>query len=171
MKVLLVRHAVAEERQDFAKSGKDDSLRPLTRDGRAKMRRVATAIASLVPEIDIVASSPLTRTMQTAKILAGAYTDLEIIRLDSLAPGGSDRETIEWLATHSNLRCVALIGHEPDMSSLLAALTGSPTPFFDFRKAGAAHVSFADKPEAGAAKLDWAVPPSMLRVVAKAASR
>ncbi len=169
MKLLLVRHAIAEEREDWAKTGKGDNLRPLTRDGREKMRRVAAAIASVVPDLDVVASSPLTRAMQTAKIVSAAYSDLEIVRLDSLAPDGSFDGVIEWLEKHTNQRCVALVGHEPSLSGLLASLlVGSPAPFFEFKKGGVAQLSFSGKPAAGGAKLDWAIPPAMMRAVAKA---
>ena len=41
MKLLLIRHAIAEEREDFARTGKDDRLRPLTDEGRKKMKQAA----------------------------------------------------------------------------------------------------------------------------------
>jgi phosphohistidine phosphatase len=168
MKLLLVRHAIAEERQDWAKTGKSDNLRPLTREGRDKMRRVASAMAAAAPEIDLIASSPLTRTMQTARIVSAAYADAEIVKLESIAPDGTHEDTIAWLAKHSNLRCVAMVGHEPSLSELLTTLlVGSPRDFFEFKKGGVAQLSFSGKPAAGSAKLDWAVQPAMMRVVAK----
>ena len=41
MKLLLLRHAVAEDRATFAASGKEDRLRPLTEDGAGRCARSA----------------------------------------------------------------------------------------------------------------------------------
>jgi phosphohistidine phosphatase len=46
MKLLIVRHAIAEEREDFARTGKDDRLRPLTDDGRKRMKQGARGLRS-----------------------------------------------------------------------------------------------------------------------------
>jgi phosphohistidine phosphatase len=167
MKVLLVRHAPAGDRQEFARNGKADSERPLTREGRAKMRRAAQGVMSLVPELDMIVSSPLTRAMQTARILAASYSDSDITRLDSLSPGGSHDATIHWLAKHSNLRTVALVGHEPGLSELFSNLvSGSDDTLTDFKKGGMALVTFQGKPAPGGATLNWLVTPAILRAIA-----
>ena len=41
MKLLIVRHAIAEDRAEFARINDDDGLRPLTKDGRRRMKRGA----------------------------------------------------------------------------------------------------------------------------------
>src|SRR5258708_2037922 len=41
MKLLIIRHAIAEDREDFARTGKDDSLRPITDEGKKKMKQRA----------------------------------------------------------------------------------------------------------------------------------
>jgi phosphohistidine phosphatase len=172
MKVLLVRHAAAEDRQEFASTGKPDTQRPLTRDGKEKMRRLAQAAAVLVPDLDVIASSALTRAMQTARLLSAAYSDTEIVRLDSLAPEGSHSAVVEWLAKHANLRCVAMVGHEPSLGALLALLTiGGPTSYHDFKKGGMALLSFQGKPAAGSARLEWALTPAVARLVKSSRAR
>src|SRR5690242_10606501 len=70
LRVLAVRHAIAVEREDFAKDGGTDALRPLTKTGRRKMRQAAEGLLTLVSKIDALAASPLTRAAQTADILA-----------------------------------------------------------------------------------------------------
>ena len=69
MKLLLIRHAIAEEREDFEKTGKDDRLRPLTDEGRKKMKQAARGLKEVVPHVDLLATSPLTRAAQTGAIL------------------------------------------------------------------------------------------------------
>src|SRR5262245_49797749 len=59
MHLLVVRHAIAEDKDVFARTGRSDDLRPLTDDGRAKMRRAADGLRSVAPEVDLVATSPL----------------------------------------------------------------------------------------------------------------
>src|SRR2546422_1650397 len=61
MRLLVVRHAIAEDLEAFARSHKDDSTRPLTPDGRRKMERAALGLKELVPELDVLAASPYKR--------------------------------------------------------------------------------------------------------------
>jgi phosphohistidine phosphatase len=167
VKVLLVRHAAAEDRGEFAASGKPDDERPLTREGKERMRRLALTAALLVPEMDLVATSPLKRSTQTARLLAGVWADMEIATLDSLAPGIPPGDTIAWLAKHANLRCAALVGHEPSLGELLSKMLGANSPIHEFRKGGMALVSFSAKPAAGGGLLEWVLPPSVARLVRK----
>src|SRR5258708_2037921 len=59
MKLLIIRHAIAEDREDFARTGKDDSLRPISDEGKKKMKQGARGLRPLVPEIVLLAPSPL----------------------------------------------------------------------------------------------------------------
>src|SRR5207249_9588299 len=72
MRLLVVRHAIAEDPAAFARSHKDDSGRPLTPEGRRKMERAAHGLKELVPELDVLAASPYKRAVDTAEIIAGA---------------------------------------------------------------------------------------------------
>src|SRR5918912_545668 len=47
MRLLVVRHAIAMDRAEFARSGKDDSERPLTKDGRNKMAKGARGLRAV----------------------------------------------------------------------------------------------------------------------------
>ena len=48
MRLLVVRHAIAEDREAFARSHKDDADRPLTSEGRRKMERAALGLKELL---------------------------------------------------------------------------------------------------------------------------
>ena len=168
MNLLLVRHAVAEEREEFAKTGKRDSERPLTREGREKMRQAAHGVASLLSNLDVIVTSPLKRTVQTARILAAAYTDVDVVRLESLAPDGDHAGTMEWLSRNAHLRSVAMVGHEPSLGELFALLaSGRDAPFFEFKKGGVVLLSLGKKPAPGNGRLEWAVQPAALRLISK----
>lgn len=167
MDVLLVRHAKAEAREVFALSGADDALRPLTREGGKEMRRLARALQGLLPRIDVIATSPLVRALQTAEILAARYGG-KAQPLPRLAPGHAPEEVLNWLRSQGDHDCVALIGHEPDLGLLAAwLLTGDEHGFLPLKKGGACLLRLAGGIDAGRAELVWALPPAVLRRLAK----
>lgn len=166
MKLLLVRHAIAEERDEFARSGKDDRLRPLSDEGRKKMKQAARGLRTLVPDIDLLATSPLTRAAQTGAILDSVYGGLDEVEIEQLSPETTPEEFLRWLR-NQKADLVAAVGHEPSLSVILAwLLTGTERKFFAFRKGGACLLEFQNgEPTAGSATLLWALTPAQLRTL------
>ena len=163
MKLLIVRHAIAEEREDFARTGKDDRLRPLTDDGRKRMKQGARGLRSLVPEIDLLATSPLTRAAQTGAVVDSVYGGLREVEIAELAPEASPIELLSWLRKQTG-ETVALVGHEPSISLAVSwLLTGTEKRLFSFRKGGACLLEFPGEVGAGTASLLWALTPAQLR--------
>lgn len=166
MKLLLIRHAIAEEPEDFTRTGKDDRQRPLTDEGRKKMKQNAKGLREQVPEIDLLATSPLTRAAQTAAILDSVYGGLSEVEIEELAPEATPTELLRWLRKQK-AGTIALVGHEPSLSLTLSwLLTGTERRLFSFRKGGACLLEFADEPAAGTATLLWALTPGQLRDLA-----
>ena len=166
MKLLLIRHAIAEERDDFARTGKDDRLRPLTDEGRKKMKQAARGLRSLVPDIDLLATSPLTRASQTAAILDYVYGGLDEVEIEQLSPETTPEDFLRWLR-RQKADLVAAVGHEPSLSEILSwLLTGAEGRLFAFRKGGACLLEFQNgEPTAGDATLLWALTPAQLRTL------
>jgi phosphohistidine phosphatase len=170
MNVLLVRHAIAEDRQTFAKTGEDDGARPLTARGRRRMRSAARGLRRVAPKIDLLATSPLTRAVQTAEIVAAAYGGLKIVEAPQLAPDGSVDALLKWL--HAMLKwlqerkgdgTVALVGHEPQLGVFVSwLLTGLQESFVEFKKGGACMLEL-EQVRPGRATLLWHLRPSHLR--------
>ena len=50
-----------------------DDLRPLTADGKRDMREAARGLRNVVPRLDLLATSPLVRAIETAEILGATY--------------------------------------------------------------------------------------------------
>lgn len=170
MKLLIIRHAIAEERDDFARTGRDDRLRPLTDEGRKKMKQAAKGLRTLAPDIDLLATSPLTRAAQTGAILDTVYDGLDEVEIEELAPEASPIAFLSWLRRQADKDCVAVVGHEPSLSLLLSfLLTGSERRLFAFRKGGACLLQLSDEPAAGTATLLWALTPAQLRALGEAA--
>ncbi len=166
MKLLLIRHAIAVEREDFARTGKDDRLRPLTDDGRKRMKQGARGLRHCLPAIDLLATSPLTRAAQTGAIVDSVYGGLKEVEIDELAPEATPVDFLRWLR-RQKAGTVAVVGHEPSLSLILSwLLTGTERHLFAFRKGGAALVDFTDEVGAGNATLLWAVTPAQLRDLA-----
>jgi len=166
MKVLVIRHAIAEDREVFAESGRDDAMRPLTAEGARKMRRAARGLRRIVPVIDELVASPLTRASETAEIVRREYDIDRVETADVLRPGTSPDGVVSWLAQR-NAGMVALVGHEPDLSRLTTYLvSGTLRSAVQLKKGGASLISFEDRPSAGAGCLIWSVPPGILRDLA-----
>jgi phosphohistidine phosphatase len=119
MRLLLIRHGKAGDPKEWSKSGQDDSKRPLTPAGRRRMRDAARGLTRLIPRLDVLATSPLTRASQTAKILYKAYDHHpQFLEADVLSGGHKPAEVIRWIKDHDLDAggTVALVGHEPDLS-------------------------------------------------------
>lgn len=166
MKLLVIRHAIAEDKAAFAKTGTSDDARPLTDDGRKKMRQVAKGLRSLVPDLDLLAASPLVRAKQTAEIVAKAY-DRQIDEIvEALRPSARFADGLEWLGRHASLDGVAIVGHEPHLSEFVTWLVcGGEQSRLDLKKGGACLLTFDAKPARAGARLDWLATPALLRAI------
>ena len=161
----LIRHGMAEER---GPAWPDDRLRPLTSLGIARWRVGATGLLSVF-QPQVVLTSPLVRSRQTAEILAIAGGGLAIVDVESLADGDMAAVARDVKTTGAN--AVAVVGHEPWMSQLLArAITPGSTMCVDFKKAATALVSFDGPLEEGAGTLRWFLSPAVLRQMGEAIS-
>ncbi len=125
-RLYLVRHGIAAEPADF--SG-PDTWRPLTPKGRRRFRRLARELARLedptgpTPLPTLVVASPLVRAVQTAELLAAALRVDTIEIHPDLTPEGDGVRLLRWLATRlEEGQGVALVGHDPSISWLLAHL-------------------------------------------------
>jgi phosphohistidine phosphatase len=150
----IVRHAWAGEHGDPRYP--DDSLRPLTDEGRKRFRRVAKALAERGVEPTVVATSPLVRCRQTADVLGEALAAApEIVPRTELAPGGDIGALIEWTQTQEG--DIAWVGHAPDVNNLLAHLIADDCVSVRFAKGAVAAIEFADRIDLGAGELRWLV--------------
>lgn len=166
MRLILIRHAIAEDREDFAASGLSDDERPLTDQGRKKMKRAARGLREVVDGIDILATSPLQRAMQTAEIIAGRYNDVTTVTTDSLIPDHPFDEFLGWLQRLEDADTVVAVGHEPHLGSLASwLLTGEGTSRFELKKGSALQLDFAGELKPGGAQLSWLLTPAQLRAL------
>ncbi len=162
MELLIVRHAIAFERS--AKRWPDDSARPLSPRGEMRARQAAAGLARLAPRPGCVLVSPLLRARQTAALLTEYAKWPKASACAELAPGTAPEALLAALRRLQK-RCVAVVGHEPNLGRLLAAsLAGSArAQAVVLKKMGAALVEFPGAARAGEARLLWLLPPRALR--------
>jgi len=166
MRVLLVRHAIAEDRVVWAERSGDDGLRPLTADGRDKMKRVARGLVAIEPKIALLGTSPLVRARETAEILARAWGGIEPVETPLLAPGLAPATLSAWLVRQRPAGTAVLVGHEPDLGEVATFwLCGREAHFLALKKGGAALIEFGAAPKEGAGALQWLLTPGQLRAL------
>ena len=117
MRLLIVRHAEAAP-------GNPDELRPLTPEGREQARAVGTRLREAGFVANAVVSSPLLRARETAEALGLGAIEID----ERLAPGATPFDLRE--AATGRGETVVVVGHQPDCSKAVAALTGRDEPAF-----------------------------------------
>jgi phosphohistidine phosphatase len=158
MRVFIIRHAIAADRAP----GLVDDERRLTRRGRRRFRGAARGLARLFAAPTAMVSSPLVRARQTARIAARAWDGMDFTRDQALA-GGSIEDVLALLSRFPADAAVALVGHEPQVSELLAHLVGSrDAASLAFKKGGVAVVDLPEGPPS-TGRLAAFLPPAVLR--------
>ena len=117
MRLFLVRHAEAAP-------GEPDELRPLTAAGRAVARDLGERLAA--EHLDSVISSPLLRARETAEQIARA-AGLTPAADERLAPGATAEDLQAAVADRGDT--IVAVGHQPDCSAIVLALTGRELAF------------------------------------------
>jgi phosphohistidine phosphatase len=163
MDLYLVRHAIAEEHHPVR--WPDDSERTLTPKGIARFRRAARGLQSLVPEVDVMLSSPYPRAWQTAELLhreAGWPAPQHCPELEAVRSPTGVLHVLEAHRAHSS---AAFVGHEPFLSRLASLLLcgDEGTLALELKKGGVALLDLAARPGPGGAVLRWSVSPRILR--------
>ncbi len=131
----LIRHGLAGEHGSYA----NDNERPLTEEGQQKTRQVARRLAAFNLEFDLILTSPLVRARQTAEILMDVGLGKHLEEFSPLAPGGRIEDWVEWLSSWKpgKTGCLALVGHEPGLSTWAETLMwGDAKGAIELKKAG-----------------------------------
>jgi phosphohistidine phosphatase len=160
LELYLIRHGLADER---GPEYPDDSKRPLTHRGVAALRREGEGLTELGVTFDLIITSPLVRTRQTAEAFAETLqAKPNIASSDALAPAGTPAAVIDEIVKHHKKTRIALVGHEPNLGELAARLIGAKTPI-PFKKGAICRIDFDVLPPKGLGELRWFLPPRVLR--------
>jgi len=131
----LLRHAEAEPH-----GSREDFERRLTVRGEQQARLAGIALARLVTGFEAVLFSPKVRASQTAELAAQEWDEQQQAKLAVHAPLAGDFEAGEALDAMVGMGVdgrLLMVGHEPDLSHVVAQLTGAR---IDLKKGGVAVV-------------------------------
>jgi phosphohistidine phosphatase SixA len=164
MNLYIVRHAWAEERDGG--QWPDDDLRPLTAVGAERFAQVVKQLARRGVTPGVIGASPLTRCVETARMLAAGLADRpKVVELEELRPAGDVTALLRWTIRQTEKHDeIAWVGHAPDVGRLTAALIGERDGLIHFAKGAVAAVRFDGPPALGCGELQWLVTAKLLGI-------
>ena len=161
MNLFLLRHAIAVESGSSA--GLSDADRPLSPEGKKKMRKIALGMKTLELSFDLILSSPYVRARETAEIVAHEFGS--VLEFTPRLEVGGDPATLvaEVDARARDLTDVLLVGHEPQLSRLISyLLAGNSGLSVTMKKGGLCKLDVPRLRYARSASLEWLLTPSQL---------
>ena len=141
--IIFMRHGIAVNRDEFEG---EEHARPLTEKGIEKTRRVAKSMASVLCP-DLIVASDYRRARETAEICVEAFakhreTPVSIIEAPALRPNegyGVWMNSLDRICLdYPTCKSILVVGHQPNLSLLLARMVGAAPESLPFKKAGIA---------------------------------
>jgi phosphohistidine phosphatase len=169
MVIYFLRHANAGQKQ-FSNPVKDEK-RPLDKVGEQQSHDVGRALAFIGVTAGVIISSPLTRAVQTADIVAQEIGYEEKIMLDAaLRPEATFEQFKALLNRHKEKAAIMVVGHDPSMTDFVNAVLSSGTPLalVEMKKGGVAKV---EKELRRPAVLRWLITPKIVQRTQRSAAK
>jgi phosphohistidine phosphatase len=163
MNLYVIRHAIAVDAVTV--DYELDRKRPLTDTGRKKMRQIARALRNLGVEFDLILSSPYARACETAQILADVFNmKKSVVVSDNLIPLVAPELLIAEIHEKYSVDSMAVVGHEPYLSSLIGLLVaGNAKIDITLKKGGVGYLTTDDLQHFDQrATLEWLLTPGIL---------
>lgn len=156
MIVYVMRHAEAVAGSDSLQ----DDWRYLSEKGRSAAAKVSSVIATCGPKPRLTITSPLTRAVQTAEIAAKKACRKNVVAASGLLlPGAGVKELISFLMGCGDARRVMLVGHEPQLGSLVATLLGRENKPISLKKGACVALELDPKKKDKPADFLWYLVP------------
>lgn len=154
MNIYLIRHGIPEN----VSLTKNDADRKLTEKGIAQMIASAKDWKIFQNKFDWIVTSPLIRAVQTAEIIAKEFEIIDKMIVDNRLALNSKTEHLIDLVDELDGDDIALVAHEPDLSSHLSNLVSSSGANFTFQRGMMAKISFNGKMRLGKGVLEFMIP-------------
>lgn len=156
MIVFIMRHAEAVEGSDTLQ----DEWRYLTEKGRSAAEKMSSVISKIGPKPRLTITSPLTRAVQTAEIMAEkACRRNVVVASELLLPGADINGLITHLKECIKAKRVMVVGHEPQLGSLVATLLGRDKQTISLKKGACVALEVDPKKEDRPAAFLWYLAP------------
>jgi phosphohistidine phosphatase len=163
MNLYIIRHAIAVD--EGTVGYESDSERPLTDKGRKKMRAIAKGLRNIGVEFDLILSSPYVRARETAEILAEVFKMKKNITFtESLIPLATPELLIGEINETYSVESIAVVGHEPHLSTLIGILVAENAKLdVTLKKGGVCYITADDLHHNDhRATLEWLLTPGIL---------
>lgn len=159
--LIILRHGEAGTRIPIPN---EDSERALTEKGKTEVEEVAKSLRRMKLKVSCIATSPLMRSLETAKIVAAGLKKKEELELwDELKPEGQRNALYERLSKLKEESVVLIVGHEPLLSSLIGDLvSGRPSSRISLKKAGVARVRVNTLKPKASGIMKWLLTPKQI---------
>jgi phosphohistidine phosphatase len=164
MNLYLMRHASAGNSRSNPLL---DLSRPLDKAGKRDCLLLGNTLTSMNVSFDLIVSSPLKRSLQTAS-LVGTETGYEqkILLSDALAPSATFAQFEKLLMECAGAESLLVVGHSPNLVQFLGMLmqpqqttrTATGPASVRLRKGAIARLNL----ERGAATLQWMLDPRII---------
>ena len=118
MNLYLLRHAEAEPHRP------DDFSRCLTEKGFKQARRIGCFMKEQCLRPEVILTSPVVRARETAEIVSKLLGKQPLTEAPWAACGMKPDVALAELSGYAKLDSVMIVGHEPDLSFLIASLIG-----------------------------------------------
>ncbi len=166
MDIYFLRHASAGDRKAF--NFQEDEKRPLDARGIEQSKQMGQMLAALEVEPEAFLSSPLTRAVQTAELVADQMKGNPSVTLDdALRPDATYEQFLELLHHYERRSAIVVTGHNPNQSEFLGYLIsgGSAKDAVELKKGAVAKVEYKQ----GKATLLWCLTPKLLKIAQESA--
>ncbi|OGU14550.1 MAG: hypothetical protein A2076_01665 [Geobacteraceae bacterium GWC2_53_11] len=160
MILYIMRHAEAVEGSETLR----DEWRYLTEKGRTAAKSIVSSLADHGPKPRLTVTSPLTRAVQTAEIAAEkACRKNVVVASELLLPGGDVSELVTYLKGCKGAKRVLVVGHEPQLGSLVTALLGRDAKSLSLKKGACVALKLDPAPDGNPAAFLWYLAPGRKR--------
>ena len=169
MVIYFLRHANAG--QKHFSSAEKDAKRPIDKIGEEQSHDVGRALAYIGVRVNVIISSPLTRAMQTASIVAGQLGHEEkIVQDKALRPEATFEEFKALLNRHKDKLAIMVVGHDPSMTQFVNRVLsgGRPMAAIEMKKAGVAKI---DMELRRPAVLRWCMTPKVVQRIQRSSTK
>ena len=136
MKLIFIPHAHAEGHH--LENPDQDFIRELTEKGIKRFRANLPVMQKILPSPDVIFTSPLYRSIQTAELASEVWPDADLEMITDLHLLDDPRHLVEYISFLPMEGTYVFVGHEPHMSSVIGLLLGlhPEHSFMTFKKGG-----------------------------------
>src|SRR5215470_4683728 len=166
MFVYFLRHASAGQQLNNAKK---DEKRGLDQDGIQQCGYIGRALAALGVQVDVIISSPLKRSTQTAALVGNEMGhEGKLVLENALRPEASFADFQKMLQKYARQDSILVVGHNPNLRDFLGRVISERgcEAMIELKKGAVAKVEM----RRSAGSLSWCITPRILRTLYAAAA-